>query len=56
MKEWKEIVDELKECGVNIPKKIRPRVNLTRTGWNKPYADGMQIHPHEETIKFGSIL
>ena len=55
MDKWKEIIDELKDCGVEYTiRKIRPRVNIDRTGWNKPYADGMLgQHPkHEETEKF----
>jgi len=55
MKECLEIINELKECGVEYTiRKIRPRVNMKRTGWNKPHADGMEgIHPtHEETQKF----
>ena len=55
MDKWKEIINELKECGVEYTvRKIRPRVNIERTGWNKPYADGMLgQHPkHEETEKF----
>ncbi len=52
---WIEITDELKDMGVEYTiRKIRPRVNMDRTGWNKPHSDGMLgQHPlHEETIKF----
>ena len=55
MKQWQEIIDELKECGVEYTiRKIRPRVNMKRTGWHKPHEDGMLgQHPtHKETEKF----
>ena len=58
---WPEVAsvgkneEELKDMGVEYTiRKIRPRVNMDRTGWNKPHSDGMLgQHPlHEETIKF----
>ena len=35
---WIEIIDELKEMGVEYTiQNTTPRVNLERTGWNKPF-------------------
>lgn len=55
LKECVEIIDELKDCGVEYTiRKIRPRANADRTGWHRPYEDGMLgFHPkHREIAKF----
>lgn len=42
-----EIIDELKANNITYTiRKIRPRVNETRTGWHRPFEDGMKgYHP-----------
>jgi MoaA/NifB/PqqE/SkfB family radical SAM enzyme len=53
--QWKEIIAELKQSGVEYTiRKIRPRVNRERTGWNPPHAPGTEgFHPkHSEMLKF----
>lgn len=42
LKECIEIIAELKAHDVPFTiRKIRPRVNMTRTGWHRPHEDGM---------------
>lgn len=50
---WKEIIAELEQSGVEYTiRKIRPRVNRDRTGWNPPHAAGTEgFHPKHHEIE-----
>ena len=55
LKECIEIIDELKANDITYTiRKIRPRVNMERTGWHRPFEDGMKgQHPKfKEIAKF----
>ena len=49
------MIDELKANDITYTiRKIRPRVNMERTGWHRPFEDGMKgQHPKfKEIAKF----
>ena len=52
LKECIEIIDELKANDITYTiRRIRPRVNMDRTGWHKPFEDGMKgQHPKFKEI------
>jgi len=57
LKECIEIMDELRANNITYTiRKIRPRVNMERTGWHRPFQDGMLgQHPKfSEIAKFES--